>query len=91
MNSLFRVAIAILALCGAMVPQQPMASAQKESVQATCIMTVPSSWGEFKGASNDFGLAFQDSAGTLRFIHDWACEIPGFQRFPPAFLEVHRK
>jgi len=85
MNSLFRVAIAVLALGGAMAPQQPMTNAQKESVQPACIMTVPSSWGEFKGASGDFGLAFQDSAGTLRFIHDSACEVPGFQRFPPRF------
>jgi hypothetical protein len=91
MNSLFRVAIAVLALSGAMVPQQPMANAQKESVQPTCIITVPSGWGEYKGASKDFGLAFQDSAGTLRFVRDLACEIPGFQRLPPAFLEVRRK
>lgn len=91
MKSLFRVAIAVLALGAAMAPQQPMADAQKESVQPTCIITVPLSWGEFKGASNDLGLAFQDSAGTLRFIRDSGCEMPGFQRFPPVFLEVRRK
>lgn len=91
MNSLFRVAIAVLVVGGAMAPQQPTANAQKESVQPTCILTVPSAWGEFKGASKDFGLAFQDSAGTLRFIRDLACEIPGFQRLSPAFLEVRRK
>jgi len=91
MNSLFRGAIAVLALGGAMAPQQPMANAQKESVQPTCVITVPSGWGEYKGASKDFGLAFEDSAGTLRFTRDVNCEIPGFQRLPPAFLEVRRK
>jgi hypothetical protein len=90
MNSLFRVAIAVLAL-GAMAPQQQMATAQKESLQPACILTVPSGWGEFKGASKEFGLAFQDRDGTLRFIRDLACEIRGFQRLPPAFLEVRRK
>ena len=90
MNSLIRVAIAVLAL-GAMAPQQQMATAQKESIQPTCILTVPSGWGEFKGASRDFGLAFQDRDGTLRFIRDLACETTGFQRLPPAFLEVRRK
>jgi hypothetical protein len=74
-----------------MAPQQPMANAQKDSLQPTCVLTVPSGWGEYKGASRDFGLAFQDSAGTLRFIRDLACEAPGFQRLPPAFLEVRRK
>ena len=90
MNSLCRVAIVVFAL-GAMAPQQQVASAQKESVQPTCILTVPSGWGEFKGASKEFGLAFQDNDGTLRFIRDLACEIPGLQRLPPAFLEVRRK
>jgi hypothetical protein len=90
MSSVFRVAIAVLAL-GAMAPQQQMATAQKESIQPTCVLTVPSNWGEFQGASKEFGLAFQDSEGTLRFIRDLGCEIPGFQRLPPAFLEVRRK
>ncbi len=91
MNSVFRVAIAALALGGAMAPQQPMANAQKDTLQPTCVLTVPSGWGEFRGASRDFGLAFQDSDGTLRFIRDLTCEVPGFQRRPPAFLEVRRK
>jgi hypothetical protein len=90
MKSLFRVTIAVLAL-GALPSQRPMATAQKESIQPTCVLTVPSVWGEFKGASHDFGLAFQDSDGTLRFVRDLGCEMPGFQKLPPAFLEVRRK
>lgn len=91
MKPLFRVAIATLALGSAMAPQQPMANALKDSVQPSCVLTVPSGWGEFKGASRDFGLAFQDKDGTLRFIRDLACEASGFERLPPAFLEVRRK
>ena len=90
MNSVFRIAIAVLAL-GAIVSQQPIATAQKDSLQPTCALSVPSNWGEFKGASREFGLAFQDNAGTLRFIRDLACEQAGFQRLPPTFLEVRRK
>lgn len=91
MKSLFRGAVAVLVLGGAMVPQQPMANAQKDSLQPSCVLTVPSDWGEFKGASHDFGLAFQDRGGTLRFIRDLACEVTGLQRLPPTYLEVRRK
>jgi hypothetical protein len=90
MNSAFRMAIAILSLV-AMATQQPMATEQKDTLQPTCVLTVPSRWGEFKGASRDFGLAFQDSDGTLRFIRDLACEVQGFHRLPPTYLEVRRK
>jgi len=90
MHSHFRVAIAVLAL-GVMAPQQPMATAQKDSLEPACVLTVPSRWGEFKGASRDFGLAFQDTDGTLRFIRDLACEAPGSHRPPLRFLEVRRQ
>ena len=90
MKTFFRVTIAVLVL-GALTWQRPTATAQKESIQPTCVLTVPSGWGEFEGASHDFGLAFQDSEGTLRFVRDLGCEISGFQKLPPAFLEVRRK
>jgi hypothetical protein len=47
--------------------------------------------GRIQGASRDFGLAFQDNNGTLRFIRDLSCEATGFQPRPPAYLEVRRK
>lgn|GEM_PF-1303633 len=34
---------------------------------SNCIVAVPTAWGEFKGGS-EFGLAFEDRAGTLRFL-----------------------
>lgn len=90
MNSLLRVIVAIVAL-GAMAPQPPMAVAQKGPLQPSCVLTVPADWGEYKGASRDFGLAFQAKDGTLRFIRDLACEAPDVSRWPPAYLEVRRK
>src|SRR5215813_8483195 len=34
----------------------------------TCVSYVPAEWGEFKGGNQQSGLAFQDRAGTLRFV-----------------------
>lgn len=34
---------------------------------ANCIVSVPKAWGEFRGSS-EFGLAFEDQNGTLRFL-----------------------
>lgn len=91
MESLIRGAIVVVVLGAALASHQPVANAQKESIQPTCVLTVPSAWGEYKGSSHDFGLAFQDQHGTLRFVRDLACEIPGLQRLPPPYLEVRRK
>lgn len=66
------------------------ALAQRDS-QQTCTITVPAEWGEYKGASRDFGLAFQDSAGTLRFVRNVGCQIPGTAPVPLVSLEVRRK
>jgi len=90
MNSISTVAIAVIVL-GAIAYDRPIATAQKETVEPTCTLTVPYQWGEFKGASRDFGLAFQDKDGTLRFIRDLGCETAGMQRLPAHYLEVRRK
>jgi len=34
---------------------------------SNCIVSVPKAWGEFKGGS-EFGLAFEDQTGPLRFM-----------------------
>jgi len=91
MKLLIRGTIVVLVLVTAMASHQQVANAQKESLPPTCVLTVPSGWGEYKGASHDFGLAFQDHDGTLRFIRDLACEVSGLQRLPPPYLEVRRK
>jgi hypothetical protein len=41
--------------------------------QAACVAYVPQSWGDYKGGSQQSGLAFQDKAGTLRFLTSLPC------------------
>ena len=53
--------------------------------QASCRSYVPPEWGEYKGSSDNYGVAFQDSSGTLRFITNVACEAT-----PQVALEIRR-
>jgi hypothetical protein len=50
-----------------------------------CVASVPRSWGVFKGASTQSGLAFEDSAGTLRFLTNIPCDGS-----PVVALEIRR-
>ena len=45
----------------------------------------PKFLGEFKGGSEQSGFAFQDSAGTLRFVTNVPCGAT-----PQIALEIHR-
>jgi hypothetical protein len=50
-----------------------------------CVASVPRSWGTFRGASTQSGLAFEDAAGTLRFLTNIPCDGS-----PVAALEIRR-
>jgi opacity protein-like surface antigen len=50
-----------------------------------CVASVTRSSGTFRGASAQSGLAFEDSAGTLRFLTNIPCEGT-----PVVSLEIHR-
>lgn len=52
----------------------------------TCVSSVPSSWGAYKGGSAQSGLAFEDNAGTLRFVTNLPCG----GAVPIVSLEVRR-
>jgi hypothetical protein len=39
-----------------------------------CVASVAKSWGAFRGASTPSGFAFEDSAGTLRFVTNVPCD-----------------
>ncbi len=39
-----------------------------------CVASVPKAWGAYKGGSAQPGLAFEDSAGTLRFLTNIPCD-----------------
>jgi hypothetical protein len=50
-----------------------------------CVASVPRAWGDYKGGSAQSGLAFQDSAGTLRFVTNLPCGST-----PTVALEIRR-
>jgi hypothetical protein len=50
-----------------------------------CVASVPRSWGTYRGASTQSGLAFEDAAGTLRFLTNIPCDGS-----PVAALEIRR-
>ena len=52
---------------------------------AQCVATVPRSWGVYRGGSNQAGLAFEASDGTLRFVTNLPCGA-----VPAIALEVRR-
>lgn len=51
----------------------------------TCVSYIPAEWGEFKGGNQQSGLAFQDHAGTLRFVTNLPCDAT-----PQPALEIRR-
>lgn len=58
-----------------------------------CVTVVPRSWGDFKGGS-DYGLAFEDSQGVVRFVLHPTCGSVNSPAEPPPApidLEVQRR
>ena len=53
--------------------------------QPACRSYVPQEWGKYKGSSEHYGVVFQDSSGTLRFITNLPCEAT-----PQIALEIRR-
>jgi hypothetical protein len=69
------IAMACVALGYAFGRMQPAAAVHaqdKYAIPGGCIADVPRSWGTFKGAS-DYGLAFEDNDGTVRFLQHLPC------------------
>lgn len=60
-------------------------AAPQQMFQAQCRSFVPLEWGDYKDSSSGFGLAFQDSTGTIRFITNATCE-----GVPQVALEIRR-
>ncbi len=61
---------------------------QAQTGSSRCIANVPASWGTFKGVSQSYGIGFEDSSGTLRFVNQFPC---GFDQAPIVSLEVRRQ
>jgi hypothetical protein len=66
---------------------------EKFSGITNCVTVVPKSWGDFKGGS-DFGLAFQDANGVVRFALHPPCGSVNSPAEPPPVpidLEIQRR
>jgi hypothetical protein len=66
-------------------PPKPAQPPQPQVWTPGCVATVPKSWGTFRGASTQSGLAFEDSSGTIRFLTNIPCD-----GIPSVSLEIHR-
>jgi len=99
MYSLGNVCVLALALLLGVVlgriqdSQSTVHAQERSSGMINCAAVVPKSWGEFKGGS-DYGLAFQDKDGNLRFLLHPSCSSLNSSMEPPATaidLEVERR
>ncbi len=84
------MAVALLALASANINLSAdgtahAARAAQFNSDAQCVATVPRSWGVYRGGSNQAGLAFEASDGTLRFVTNLPCGA-----VPAIALEVRR-
>jgi hypothetical protein len=58
-----------------------------QAYSAPCLSYIPSDWGQYLGSSS-YGVAFEDTAGTIRFVKNPPCDISST---PSPDLEIHRK
>jgi hypothetical protein len=65
--------------------RQAAAAPAQDSSMPVCEATVPLSWGDYKGGSQQSGLAFEDKNGTLRFVTAIPCNGT-----PQVALEIRR-
>jgi hypothetical protein len=65
--------------------RQLSAEPQAGSGQAACVSYVPRAWGQYRGGSQQSGLAFEEASGTLRFITNVPCDGT-----PQVALELRR-
>jgi hypothetical protein len=79
------VLLALVGACGWLYTRRTKAAPQLGFGQPACVRYIPREWGEYKGGSQQSGLAFQDSAGTLRFFTSIPCEST-----PQVALEIRR-
>jgi hypothetical protein len=80
------VVLALLAgVCGWLYAKRTKAAPQLGFGPAACVTYIPREWGEYKGGWQQSGLAFQDSAGTLRCFTNIPCGSA-----PQVALEIRR-
>ena len=90
-SQLKTIAIATLTIAVALLSFKVYAAAPKPQPPQPqvwtpgCVATVPKSWGTFRGASTQSGLAFEDASGNIRFLTNIPCD-----GIPSVSLEIHR-
>jgi hypothetical protein len=69
---------------------QPAKVTAQDELVPLCKAYVPASWGTFRGVSGTYGMGFEDSSGTFRFVNKFPCSgLPDPP--PPVTLELRRK
>jgi hypothetical protein len=69
-------ALAIIALLALIVLKLYATKAAPNPAQfwtPGCVATIPKAWGQFRGGDAQSGFAFEDNAGTLRFLTNIPC------------------
>ena len=88
-NTIRTIMVVALVILGALVSLKIYAATPKKSApqvwSSGCVASVPKSWGAYKGGSAQSGLAFEDTAGTLRFLTNIPCDGT-----PAVALEIRR-
>jgi hypothetical protein len=77
--------VLIVAVLWGTVSRGKAHAAAPPQIDSACVSYVPREWGQYKGGSAQSGLAFEDNAGTLRFITNLPCGAT-----PIVALEVRR-
>ena len=88
-NTIRTIMVVALVILGALVSLKIYAAAPEKPAPQVwtpgCVASVPKSWGAYKGGSAQSGLAFEDTAGTLRFLTNIPCDGT-----PAVALEIRR-
>ena len=79
------VGVLILTAANWFYARKAKAAPQLVFGQPACKSYVPPNWGEYKGSSEHYGVVFEDSSGTLRFVTNVPCEAT-----PQIALEIRR-
>jgi hypothetical protein len=99
LSTVGRVAIVVLAGCvGGLVGRMKAPGLEVKAQEnfnglTNCATVVPKSWGEFKGGSQ-YGLAFEDDRGVVRFVQHPSCgsiNSPAEPPVEPIDLEIKRR
>jgi hypothetical protein len=84
------IVVALVVIAGWLWTKKPESKVHAQGMLGqTCVSYVPKAWGTYRGGSQQSGLSFEDSTGTLRFVTQLPCNgeaIPALviQRTAPA-------